>query len=215
LTDIVVVGAGGHAREVVEILRDTAAAGSDHHPIGYVDDDPTKQGAVLDGLPVLGGMKWLEESERAEIKVICAIGQPELCEELAQRVKGMGRRFGQAISPRALVSPNATLGEGVIIFPNVVVNTGAKIGNCVTLNVGTTVSHDSIVGDYSNVNPGVHLAGNVEVGRKAYVGMGANIIQGLSVGEHSVIGAGAVVISDVAADTRAVGVPAQASPKTF
>lgn len=207
--DIVVVGAGGHAREVVEILRDAATAGSEQRPIGYVDDDPTKQGEVLDGLPVLGGLNWLEESERSEIGVICPIGQPELCEELAQRVKSMGRHFVQAISPRALVSPQATLGEGVIIFPNVVVNTGARIGNCVTLNVGATVSHDSTVGDYSSVNPGVHLAGNVDVGHKVYVGMGANIIQGLSVGERSIIGAGAVVIRDVPADTRAVGVPAK------
>ena len=75
------------------------------------------------------------------------------------------------------------------------------------------MSYDSIVGDYSNVNPGVHLAGNVDVRSKAYIGMGANIIQGLSVGERSVIGAGAVVITDVPADTRAVGVPAQATLK--
>ena len=78
---------------------------------------------------------------------------------------------------------------------------------------GTTVSYDSIVGDYSNVNPGVHLAGNVDVGPKVHLGMGANIIQRLCVGERSTIGAGAVVIRNVPADTRAVGVPAQASPK--
>ena len=212
--EIVVVGAGGHGREVVEILHDAAAAGSDQHPIGYLDDDPAKQGTVLDDLPVLGGLDWLKEDQRFETKVICAIGQPELCEELAQRVRSTGHRFARAISPRAVVSPRATLGEGVIVFPNVVVNTGATIGDCVTLNVGATVSHDSTVGDYSNINPGVHLAGNVKVGHKAYIGMGANIIHDLSVGEHSIIGAGAVVIRDVPPDMRATGVPARSFPKS-
>jgi sugar O-acyltransferase (sialic acid O-acetyltransferase NeuD family) len=194
MRDTVVVGAGGHGREVVEILHD-----ADQRPIGYVDDDPSKQGTVVNGLPVLGNLDWLKQ---ADVKAICAVGNPEICEELAQRVKGMGLSFDRAISPRAFVSPTASLGEGVIVFP--------KIGNCVTLNVGSTVSHDSTVGDYSVVNPGVHLAGNVDVGRGVFVGMGASIIQCVRLGDHCVIGAGAVVIRDVPALTRAVGVPATA-----
>jgi sugar O-acyltransferase (sialic acid O-acetyltransferase NeuD family) len=202
--DTVVVGAGGHGREVVEILHD-----ADQHPIGYVDDDPSKQGTVLNGLPVLGYVDWLRE---VDVKAICAVGDPEICEKLARRVKGMGLSLDRAISPRAFVSPTATLGEGAIVFPNVVVGTEAKIGNCVTLNVGSTVSHDSTVGDYSVVNPGVHLAGNVNVGRGVFVGMGASIIQCVRLGDRSVIGAGAVVIRDVPALTRALGVPAIARP---
>ena len=206
---VVIIGAGGHAREVLDILRDCQANGQKIELLGFIDDNPDKHGQILDGFPVLGDFRWFEGINHNEVEVICAVGTPETCYRLVQRALTLGLRFANAISPRAHISAYARIGQGVIIFPNVIVNTGAVIGNHVTLNVAVTVSHDTVVGDFCNINPGVHLAGNVTVGEGCYIGMGANVIQGITIGPWSIIGAGAVVIHDIPPHVTAVGVPAR------
>lgn len=208
---VVILGAGGHAREVLEILLECCANGSMAVPVGFIDENPENHGRVLDGFPVLGDFRWFQETDDAQgVETVCAVGSPRTCRSLSMKASAMGLRFARVISPRSVISPRATIGEGVIIFPHVIVNTGAAIGNHVTLNVASTVSHDTRVGDFCNVNPGSHLAGNVIIGEGCFVGMGANLIQGITVGAWTVIGAGAVVIRDLPPNVTAVGVPARA-----
>ena len=206
---IIIIGAGGHGREVADILRHQSRVNNEIEPIGFVDDNPAIHGQNLDGLPVLGGWSWFDGVSRADVAVVCAVGSPEICRRLVQRAKELGLDFASAISPLAHVSAFAHLGEGVTLFPGVIVNTRAFIDSYSILNVAVTVSHDTKVGSYSNVNPGAHLAGNVTIEEGCYIGMGANVIQGCSIGKWSVIGAGAAVISDLPASVVAVGVPAK------
>jgi len=206
---VVIIGAGGHARETLEILLHAREEGEDVDPIGFIDENPANHGRIIDGFPVLGDFQWFEDANLSEIRVICAVGKPKLAQQLVRKSKEMGLQFINAISPAAHISPKARIGKGVIIFPHVVISTGVIIEDFVTLNVAVTVSHDTIVGKYSNINPGAHLAGNVKIDEGCYVGMGANVIQGISIGRWSVIGAGAVVIEDIPAGSTAVGVPAK------
>jgi len=203
---IVIVGASGHGREVLEILRTSRAS---DRPVGFVDEDVKKHGKTIDGLPVLGGFEWFEDQRTSQLRAICAVGEPRILNHLAMRAGSLGLNFANAVSPLAQISSRASIGVGVVIFPNVVVNTGARIGEHVILNVGSTISHDTRVGNFSNINPGVHLAGNVTVGDGCYIGMGANIIQNVSVGPWSIVGAGAVVIHDIPPAATAVGNPAR------
>lgn len=207
---IVIIGAGGHGREVADILRHRSQVNSEVEPLGFVDDNPAIHGQSLDGLPVLGNWSWLEGMNREDIAVVCAVGSPRICRRLVQRAKELGLSFASAISPLAHVSAFAHLGEGVTVFPGVIVNTRAVIDSYSILNVAATVSHDTRVGPYSNVNPGAHLAGNVTIGEGCYIGMGANVIQGRSIGAWSTVGAGSVVVRDLPANITAVGVPARA-----
>lgn len=209
MSSTVIIGAGGHAREVLDILLDRRASGQDVEPVGFIDENSANHGKMLNGYPVLGDFGWFRGVDRTTLRVVCAVGSPELCRKLVQKALSLGLSFGNAISSRACISPSARIGRGVIIFPNVVVNTDAAIGNHVTLNVGASVSHDTVVGDFCNVNPGARLAGNVVLGEGCYVGMGASVIQGVSVGVWSTIGAGAVAVRDIPPGATAVGVPAQ------
>jgi sugar O-acyltransferase (sialic acid O-acetyltransferase NeuD family) len=209
LKRVVIIGAGGHGREVAEILRHQARAGGEIEPLGFADDNRNLHGQNLDGLPVIGDWSLFEGADRKDIAVVCAVGSPQVCRRLADRARGIGLTFANVISPLAQVSSYARLGEGVTIFPNVIINTGALIDSHSILNAGVVVSHDSTVGRYSNINPGAQLAGNVTIGEGCYIGMGANVIQGRSIGVWSVIGAGAVVIRDLPARVTAVGIPAK------
>lgn len=206
---IVIVGAGGHAREVLEILLARRDAGQPVEPIGFVDDEKAGAVATVNGLPVLGGLRWLAEADRTDLSAICAVGTPALCERLVGRIRDLGIRVADAVSPQAWVASSARLGAGVMVFPGVAVNANAAVGNHATLNVASSVSHDALVGRFCSVGPGARLAGNVTLGDGCFLGMGAMVSHGVRVGARSVIGAGAVVLDDVPAGVTAVGVPAR------
>ncbi len=206
---VVIIGAGGHGREIADILRHQSQVAGGIKVEGFVDGNQALHGTELDGLPVLGDWDWFDTADRDGLKIICAVGNPQTCKKLVNRAILTKLEFTNAISPLAHLSPRAHIGKGVVIFPQVIINTGARIGNFITLNIGVSVSHDTVVGDFTNINPGVHLAGNVTVGEGCYLGMGTNVIQGCSIGAWSVIGAGAVVIRNIPPNTTAVGVPAK------
>ena len=209
MKQIVIIGAGGHGREVADIARHQGQVNNEIKVLGFVDDNRDLHGQSLDGLPVLGDWSWFEGADHKDMAVVCAVGSPQICRRLVERANALGLSFASVVSPLARISSFARLGQGVTIFPNVVINTGAFIDNYSILNVAATVSHDVIVGRYSNINPGAHLAGNATIGEGCYIGMGANVIQGRTVGARSVVGAGATVIRDLPEGVTAVGVPAE------
>lgn len=207
MKQVVIIGSGGHGREVAEILQHQAEHSGDIVLQGFIDESKERHGQLIDNLPVLGDWSWFETVNKQEIAVICAIGTPAIAKLLVQRALALNLAFANAISPLAYISPRATLGQGIVIFPRVVINTGASIGSYSTLNLATTVSHDTKIGEYCNINPGVHLAGNVTIGDGCYIGMGTTVIQGKAIGAGTITGAGAVVHRDLPTNVTAVGVP--------
>lgn len=206
---VVIIGAGGHGREVAEILRHQERQGNGSPVLGFIEDDAKLHHQVINDLPVLGDWSWFATVDRSEIAVICAVGLPHLRKHLVERAKSSGLLFTNAISPLAYLSPEAKLGEGLMIFPHSFVSTGSSIGDHSIINAGATVSHDTKIGRYGTINPGVHLAGNVLIGEGCYLGIGSSVIHSVSVGAWTTIGAGAAVIRDLPDNVTAVGVPAR------
>jgi sugar O-acyltransferase (sialic acid O-acetyltransferase NeuD family) len=204
---VVIIGAGGHGREVADILRHQAQHNPDLNILGFVDEAHGLP-AVINGLPILGDWAWFETVDKGAVSVVCAVGMPRVRKRLVERAKAIGLSFINAISPSAHISPTAKLGEGLMLFPQSFASTDSIIGDHAIVNVAATVSHDTKVGPYGTLNPGVHLAGSVVVHEGCYLGMGACVIQGVSIGPWASVGAGAVVLRDLPADVTAVGVPA-------
>lgn len=211
---IVIIGAGGHARETLGIILRANEAGEDWEVLGFVDDDPAKKGLVLDGAEVLGGYEWFEEHPelKDDISVVCAVGSNPTRKEMALRAENMGLKFANVIAPTAIISPFTRLGRGLIIADNAIINTNVTIGDHTILNITATISHDSSTGQFCNLNPAAHVAGNVTMGDGVDLGMGASVRQGTKIGEWAVIGAGAVVIKDIPPRVTAVGVPTKIIP---
>ncbi len=201
---IVVVGGGGHARVVMEILL---AAG--WRVAGYTD--PAETGAAFGALPRLGDDSELPALAGRYRHAIVALGDNALRGRLVRRVEELGFELGNAIHPSARISPSATLGRGIAIMANAVLNAGAAVLDDAIINTAATVDHDGRIGRDVHVAPGCHLAGYVTVDEGALIGVGSVVGRGkpLRIGEWAIVGAGSVVVQDVSPFTTVVGHPAR------
>ena len=206
---VVIIGAGGHAREVAEILRHRARECGGPGVVGFVVDDPENHDAEVGRLPVLGDWSWFDGADGDGLAVICAVGLPPARKRLAERAAARGLPFASAVSPLAYVSRDARVGDGVMIFPHCFASAGSSVGDHAVLNVGATVSHDARVGRYCTLGPGVRLAGNVTVGEGCYFGISSSVIERVTIGEWATVGGGACVTRDLRGNVTAVGLPAR------
>ncbi|MGO4110912.1 acetyltransferase [Paenibacillus sp. YAF4_2] len=198
----VIIGAGGHAKVIVDILR------SDPHVelIGCIGRDPH---ANVLGLPVIGGDDILPELlEQGIHHAFVAIGDNAKRHALALHVENLGFELINAISPRAYLASHVTLGKGVAVMPGSVIEPDTRIGSYTIINTGATVDHDGNIGMACHIAPGCHLSGNVTVGDESFLGTGVSVIDGMHIGEGCIIGAGATVIRPIPSYSLAVGVPA-------
>lgn len=195
---VVVIGAGGHAKVVVATLL---AAG--HSIAGIYDDDSSRHGAELMGIPIRGPA---EESTRTGLPMVIAVGDNRTRRNLAMRLKG---EFATAVHPAAVVHPSCRIESGCVVFAGAIIQPDSTLGEHVIVNTGASIDHDCRVGAFSHVGPGVHLCGNVTLGDGALLGVAAAAVPGSRVGDWSVVGAGAVVTKDVEPGATVVGIPAK------
>lgn len=203
-----ILGAGGHAKVIISIVKQL----KDFEIVGICDDDSTKLGLEVLGVPV----KW-RTTDLSEIRQIAdsafvgigSVGDPSLRIRFFEEIKKHGFNVPILISPQAVVSEDVAIDEGTVVMPGAIVNPGAHIGKNCIINTGSVIDHDCVIEDHVHIAPGATLSGGVYVSRGAHVGTGVSIIQGIRVGEFSIVGAGAVVVKDVSPWTVVVGVPAR------
>jgi len=205
--NVVIVGAGGHGRVVLDILVRTGR----FHVVGFLDSNRALHGRRVDGVPVLGEIAMLPEIAREHTirGAIVAIGDNGVRRAFADRIETMGIDLVNAIHPSANLARNVTLGRNIVIAAGALVCAHCQIGDSVILNTGCIVDHESMIGTAAHVCPGARLAGRVTVESGAFIGIGATVIQNIRIGCEAVVGAGAVVIRDVPSMGTVVGVPAR------
>lgn len=205
LPRVVVIGAGGHAHVMLDVLRRQGAC----EVMGFLDDADDLQGCVTrGGVNVIGHTDIGCLRDCGADAFVVAIGSNRIRKMLFERCIEAGLQPWGAIHPEAVIADTAMLGNGIQAVARAVVNPHAKVGVNVILNTACTVDHDNVLGDHCFLAPGVHLGGDVRIDRGAFIGIGASVLPGLHIGEDAVVGGGAVVIEDVPPGATVVGVPA-------
>ncbi len=207
---VVVFGAGGHARVVIDALR---AAGA-FTPIAALD--PQVQGE-LDGVPVRGGDETaaalLAEGVGVAVIGIGSVGDPAARRRVHDEAVRLGFTLPAIVHPGAHVAATARLGAGCFVAAGAVVGPLATLGDGVIVNSNAVIDHECRVGAFAHVAPGAAVSGGVDIGDAAHIGTGAAVVQGVRIGARAVVGAGAAVVVDVPDDTVVVGVPARSEPR--
>jgi sugar O-acyltransferase (sialic acid O-acetyltransferase NeuD family) len=206
---VVILGAGGFAREVLDVFEAAGADGDAREVLGFVvEPRHAAPGTEVNGLPVLGGLDWLE-ARRGAVECICGVGAPDVRRRMVAEAAARGARFCSVVHPTAVRTRWLTLGEGSVITAGCLLTNQITIGAHVHVNLGCTVGHDARLEALATLAPGVHVSGNVTLGEGCYLGTGAVILQQRSVGAWATVGAGAVVTQDVPPDATVVGMPAR------
>lgn len=200
---LVVFGAGGHAKVVVD-----AAERQGGRQIMVADDSEASWGVRLMGYPIHRGRDALLKTDRRGF-AISAIGNNVARAKVAAWLQANGFVLTVVMHPSAQVGRGAQIGEGSVLVGGSVVNSDTVIGRNVIINTGATVDHDCSIADDVHVAPGVHVCGQVAIGAGSFLGAGATVIPRVRIGAGCVIGAGATVLRDVPDGMVVVGTPAR------
>lgn len=208
---IVIFGAGGFAREVLQVILDInhqTKGSCPWNPIGFVVDASFSGASQLHDLPVHTGLAWLKQN--ADVKVVIAVGSPAARMQIARRIsQHTPNAFATVIHPMAWVGRQVKVGPGSVICAGCQITTDIALGAHVHVNIGCTVGHDSTFGDFVTLNPGVNISGNVALGPGCEIGTGSVLLPHVQVGEWAIAGAGTVVTKTLPPNVTAVGIPAR------
>jgi sugar O-acyltransferase (sialic acid O-acetyltransferase NeuD family) len=209
LRPLVIIGAGGFGREVVDVVDAVNAGSPTFELLGFLDDGDVRRDLLERiGVPLLGHTSMLERLD-AEYVIGIGAGDPR------RRIDGLadvwGRRAAVLRHPAATVGRDVVLGDGAIIAAGARITTHIALGRHVHININCTIGHDTVVHDHATLFGGAVVGGGCTIGPGATVGSGAVILPGVRVGENAVVGAGAIVVRDVAPDGIVVAAAARPS----
>lgn len=208
---IVILGTGGTSRDILDTLLDVNDAGGVQYDcIGFLDDEASRWGGVIRGVPIRGPLTAARELVGCVF--VNGIGSPRNFREKERLIQSTGvsaDRFVSLVHPTASVSRAARLGCGTVILQHVTVTAGARLGNHVVVLPNSVISHDVEIGDYTCVAGGVAISGEVRIGAGCYIGSRACVKEGLVVGDGVLVGMGSVVLRDVDRDAVVIGTPAR------
>ncbi len=209
-TDTVqLLGAGGHARVVIDALL---CCGWPVQDITPRDDRAELAGTLMLGCRIASpvGGPLPQHSQ-----VHAAIGDNAARQRVLEQSGTTSDHWLVVRHPAAVLAASAHIGAGSFFAALSVTGPNASIGRAVIVNHGAVVDHDCQVGDFSHIAPRASLGGGARVGRGVLVGAGAIVLPGVTIGDRAVVGAGAVVLADVEPGITVAGVPARPTNKVI
>ena len=205
---LLIFGAGGFGREVLDLVGDVNDAGASIEVLGFVDDrEADSDHADNQGLRTLSFHELPESLSCSDFVV--AVGDGDVRLNLTDRVLSAGFGLATLRHPSCTVGTLVEIGEGTVLTAGVRVTTNVRIGVSAHINLNCTVGHDCSIGDFATVMPGATISGNVVLEDRVTIGTGANILPGVRIGAGAFVGAGAVVTRDVDPGVTVVGSPAK------
>lgn len=192
----VLLGAGGHASVLLEIVQQNNEA-VDYIVAPHVPNDR----AIFNGIDVISDREFILTTDPQDVILINGIGMlphSPLRERIYTEYTARGYQFKRIVSRLAIVSPSAILEDGVQILPGAIIQASSRIGENSIINTRSIIEHDCTIGMHNHIASGVIFCGGVRTGTSTFIGAGAVVIQNIHIGHQTIVGAGALVTHDIA-----------------
>lgn len=213
-TPLVILGAGGHGREILDIVNDINCQPPGQSPderfdfIGFIDDgEPNLERLARLGARFIGPTSTLSDLPPG-CRYAIGIGSGATRRKLDAAATAVGLEPATLIHSSATIGADVRIAPGAVICAQVSVTTNVSIGRHAHINRNSAIGHDTHLSDYSTINPSCAISGEVSVGEETMVGTNSAINQGITIGHGAVIASGAAVTKDVDDYTLVAGVPA-------
>lgn len=203
---IVIVGAGGCGREVLQWIKDINSVKPTWEIKGFISDKTD----VLDGIEcdykIIGTIVDWQPNEDEVFAL--AIADPKGKEHVSKLLKEKGAVFTDVIHPTAMVCDYTKHGEGIVMYPGSSLGPNSSVGNFVTL-LASGIPHDAVVDDYATISSCCGLTRGVHIGKRAFLAAHVSVLPEKKIGDDAYVGIGSVVIRNVAPGKKVFGNPAK------
>lgn len=208
---LVIIGAGGHAAMLVDILKQQSAT-----ILGLVSPEQVIERQVFASIKHYISDNDILAFDEKKVLLVNGIGslpKSNLRTRIYQKFTDLGYQFTSVIADSAIISPFAQLASDVQVLPGAIINSGTFIGKNTIVNTGAIVEHDCQIGSHNHLAPRATLSGQVASKNNVHFGTGSSIVQNVFIGENVIIGAGATITKNVA--DNMICFPARISQKVL
>ncbi len=203
---MLIVGAGGHAIEVLNELYKI----DNSLDISFYDNQNLLKNKLFNQFRILHNPNEVRSYFEKDNRFILGIGDPSNRKILADHLISLGGKLESIISSHASIgSFGVTLATGLNIMTGVVITNQVMIGEGVLVHIHTSIHHDTMIGNYTTISPGCRILGHVQIGSYCFIGSNVTLLPGVIIGDHCIVGAGAVVTDNVPNGVKVAGVPAK------
>ncbi len=201
MTEIIIIGAGGHAAEIDEYIKHSQRVTGElqFKVIGLLDDNAENYKRYKFSAPLLGNVK--DHLIIQGIQYIIGIAGLQFRRPIVYRFLEAGAVFATVIHSNAYLSESASIGTGSIIGPNANIGPNVRIGNFTLVNARCSMGHDTTIGDFNFISPNVCLSGFTVVGDENLFGINSATIPGIRIGNRNKIAAGMVLDQNIGDDS--------------
>jgi len=201
---MIIAGAGGHAREILDLLAQKA-----NEIIFLFDNVNGSAPRTINGHALISGSEEAMAQLQNDPHFIIGTGNPAVRQKMYNLFIEWGGQPYTFIAGSAFISEQETIiGEAANIMHEAFISNHVEIGKGSLINTRAHLHHDVVIGDFCEIGPAALLLGNVKIGNAVFIGAGAILLPSVEVGDCAVIGAGAVVTKDVATGQTVKGNPA-------
>ncbi len=201
MKDVIIVGAGGHAKVVADIIIK-----SGDKLIGFLDDNIECGSSILEDYKVLGKTELIASKEYENTYFIIGIGDNFVRKSFYENYRV---KYYTAIHPTAVIGKGVSIGEGSCVMAKACINAGAFVGVCSIVNTNAVIEHDDRIRNFVHISPSATICGSVDIGDLTHIGAHATVRNNVVISEEVVVGMSATVVDDIFDKGVYVGTPAR------
>lgn len=196
---VIILGAGGHAKVLIESLRKNNV-----EIIGLTTPD-MPAGHKIYGVNVLGDDKIISHYSPEKVDLVNGVGVVACSSrrwEISRYFRHSGYSFAPIIHSSVIVPSDISLASGVQLMAGSIFQPGVSIGQDTIINTGAIIDHDVKIEMNCHIAPGVAICGGTSIGKNSFIGVGTKIIESISIGENCFIAAGSTIYQNINTGTR-------------